>query len=211
MTSALPRVLQCPYCKGTATLQPGDRVWPGKGHPSLYVCENYPACDAYVRCHQGTTQPLGTLARKRLRGLRKLAHDKFDPLWQDSSNDLGRTVAYEAAAAAMGIEGEFHIGDLDEKGCEQFIERMTIVEMEIDERLKAHYERGAPPSEVTQEILHTLFHPDRETFLPFIPLDRIALYAKEWSEAQRCGLVQQAGYKVTLTPKGRALLFDPTT
>lgn len=203
--------LMCPYCHGKADLQPGDRVWPNKGQSPLYVCENYPRCNSYVRCHEGTTRPLGTLADKRLRGLRKIAHDVFDPLWKASDNELGRSVAYEVAGTVMGVKGEFHIGNLDAAGCQEFIRRIGIIEMQIDDRLEEHFKKGAPPGEMTLEVLHSLFHPDRDTFLTTVPLADASVYEKEWSEANRCGLVIQQGFRVTLSPKGRALVFDATT
>lgn len=204
-------VLKCPYCGGKGELQPGDRAMPGRGEPPLYVCENFPTCDSYVRCHGGTDTPLGTMAGKRLRRLRKTAHDLFDPIWQAAGNELGRSTAYDAAARVMGVKGKFHIGNLDEKGCENFIENMGIIEMEMDRLLDEHSKRGAPPSQLTLEILHALFHPGRDTYLPDIPLVQMIGYEYAWNEAQRCGLVIQEQYKVKLSPKGVDLVYDPTT
>jgi hypothetical protein len=112
ITSSLT-LISCPYCNGMAKLQSANRIWPNKGFSPLYICENYPRCDSYVRCHEGSDRPLGTLANKRLRGLRKTAHDLFDPLWQAGDNPLGRSLAYEVARKVMGQTEEFHIGNLD--------------------------------------------------------------------------------------------------
>lgn len=196
-------VLHCPYCGGKGELKPGDRVWPGKGQAALYVCENHPVCDTYVRCHAGTETPLGTMAGKRLRRLRKIAHDQFDPIWKDTDNELGRSAAYQAAARVMDVQGEFHIGSLDERGCEVFIEHIHSVELEMDRLLVEHAQRGAPPGSVTLEILQVLFHPDRDTFMSEIALGDISGYEREWIDAQRCGLVVQDGPSVRLSPKGR--------
>ena len=201
--------LRCPYCKGIGTLQPGDRVWPGKSLPSLYVCENHPACNTYVRCHSGSDKPLGTLAGERLRRLRKLAHGVFDPIWKDSGNELGRSAAYNAAAAVMGVEGEFHIGNLNEEECEHFIANISFVELAMDAQMHEHLMRGAPPSEMTIEILHSLFHPDQDTYLPDIALQQIVTYESAWTESQRCGLIIQDQFKVRLSPKGVGLVYDP--
>ena len=206
-----PQFLTCPYCKGNATLQSGVKVH-GPSYPApMFICENYPACDSYVRCHDGTDLPMGTIAGKRLRKLRSIAHQHFDPLWQATGNELGRSAAYAAAGAAMRCDGEFHIGNLDEAGCETFIERIQFVELEMDRRLEAHFARGAPPSEMTLEVLHALFHPDRDTFLSQIKLATIAAYDSVWSEAKRCGLVVQQEFEVKLTQKGVGLVYDPST
>lgn len=204
-------VLKCPYCNGDGHLQPGLKVSQNKRNELLYICQNYPRCDAYVGVHVGSLLPLGTMANPRLRTLRRMAHEVFDPLWQDNSNELGRSAAYDAAAAVMGIEGEFHIGNLNERSCEDFIRSISLIEVEMDARLAKHFALGAPPDPVTIEILHVLFHPDRDTFLPFINLNEISMYEREWAEAQRCGLVQTDRFKVMLSPKGQSLIFDATT
>jgi hypothetical protein len=204
-------VLKCSYCGGEGILTPGSKVH-RKGEPSLlYVCKSYPACDSYVGCHASSLLPMGTMANKRLRKLRQLAHEMFDPLWQETGNELGRSAAYAAAALVMGLENEFHIGNLDEKGCEEFIDRISLVEIEMDRRIEHHHLLGAPPDPLTIEVLHTLFHPDRDTFLKHVPLKTIVAYEREWTEAQRCGLVTQDRYQVFLSPKGQGLVFDATT
>lgn len=208
--SGPPAPLTCPYCGGKGELQSASRIWPGANFAPLYICENYPRCDSYVRCHDGTDKPLGTMARARLRNLRKTAHAVFDPIWKADDNELGRSAAYAAAADVMGIKGEFHIGHLDEEGCEQFIERISFVEIEMDARLSRHALLGAPPSEFTLEILHGLFHPDRDTFLDTVPLSHLVTYERAWSEAQRCGLVIQERFQVRLSPKGTDLVYQPT-
>lgn len=209
--SLKPAPLVCPYCGGKGEYQSASRIWPGANFAPLYICENHPKCDSYVRCHDGTDRPLGTMARARLRNLRKIAHTVFDPIWQADGNELGRSAAYAAAATVMGITGEFHIGHLDEKACEQFIERITMVEIEMDARLSAHALRGAPASEHTLEILHSLFHPDRDTFLDTVPLSHLVTYERAWTDAQRSGLVIQERYQVRLSPKGVDLVYQPTT
>lgn len=201
-------VLKCPYCGGRGELKPGDSVWPGKGYPALYVCENYPACDSYVRCHAGTEIPLGTMAGKRLRRLRKVAHDQFDPIWQDEDCELGRSAAYDAAALVMGVEGEFHIGNLTEQECEEFIDRIRLVALEMDKRLSDHSQRSAPPSPLTIEVLHALFHPDRDTFEQIIGTDQIVCYEQQWIDARRCGLIVVDQTNVRLSPKGANLVYD---
>lgn len=204
-------VLNCPYCGGEGHLQPGSKVSHHKRSELLYLCNNHPRCDAYVGVHEGSLLPLGSMANPRLRKLRRMAHDVFDPLWKDNSNVLGRKAAYEAAALVMGIEGEFHIGNLNERSCEQFISLISMVEIEMDARLTKHFALGAPPDPLTIEVLHVLFHPDRDTYHSFINLSAITLYDREWAEAQRCGLVQQDRFKVMLSPKGQSVVFDATT
>ena len=70
---------RCPYCGGKVQLKSADGIYKenSKGI-MLYVCSNYPECDAYVRTHAGTSIPAGIMANRTLRKLRIAAHKNFD-------------------------------------------------------------------------------------------------------------------------------------
>ena len=66
---------KCPCCGSPVVLRSADGIYKSNPHHvQLYVCSKYPVCDAYVRVIPGTTIPLGTMADKQLRYLRKRAH-----------------------------------------------------------------------------------------------------------------------------------------
>ncbi|MDG6146488.1 DUF3268 family zinc-finger domain-containing protein, partial [Lactococcus formosensis] len=47
-------MMRCPYCGSTVELRSADGIYKeNKNHTMLYVCRNYPVCDAYVRVHPG--------------------------------------------------------------------------------------------------------------------------------------------------------------
>jgi len=89
----------CDYCNQPARLC----VFGGQDYPyrsdfgPIWVC---PSCDAWVRCHEGTTNPLGRLANAELREMRSKAHAVFDPLWQGKmrrdgcAEGVARSAAY---------------------------------------------------------------------------------------------------------------------
>lgn len=79
-----------------------------------WVCTNYPQCNAYVRCHPGTTTPLGSVANKELRLLRMQCHKKFDELWK--GQNCTRRKAYQLLSEMMKIE-EPHIGEFNKLQC----------------------------------------------------------------------------------------------
>ena len=55
--------MRCPYCGATAVLRTADGIYyDNSRNVMLYVCSNYPQCDAYVRVHPGTNKPVGTMA-----------------------------------------------------------------------------------------------------------------------------------------------------
>lgn len=86
----------------------------------LYVCSNYPKCDAYVRVHQGTNVPVGTMANRRLRELRKQAHHEFDKLYK--SGIMSRQEAYHWLAYMVSAPlSKAHIGYLGEYYCDVVI------------------------------------------------------------------------------------------
>ena len=75
--------LRCPYCGSGAVYRSADGIYrENKEGIMLYVCSKYPECDAYVRVHKGTKIPMGELADRELRNLRREAHHYFDQLYQ---------------------------------------------------------------------------------------------------------------------------------
>ena len=110
----------CPYCGAKAKLVDSAIVY-GQSYGMIYLCCNYPVCDAFVGTHKKSLKPLGTLANAELRVLRKEAHSSFDPLWQ--SDKLSRKEAYAWLAQQLGISQEkTHIGHFNEQTCRQVIE-----------------------------------------------------------------------------------------
>lgn len=114
--------MRCPYCGGTVTYRSADGIYRENSRKTmLYVCTRYPACDAYVRVHTGTTIPVGTLANHELRALRKTAHTYFDRLHQTGL--MTKDDAYQWLADLIGApKSEAHIGYLGEYYCKKVIE-----------------------------------------------------------------------------------------
>ena len=77
--------IKCPYCHANASLRPASVVY-GLNRRSqgkfLYLCDRWPACDAYVSAHDRTHRPMGTLANGDLRHKRILAHRALEQLQQ---------------------------------------------------------------------------------------------------------------------------------
>ena len=89
-------------------------------HTMLYVCSNYPRCDAYVRTHPGTNIPVGTLANHELRTLRNQAHHYFDQLYL--SGLMSKQDAYLWLAGLLQVPlSKAHIGFLGEYYCNEVI------------------------------------------------------------------------------------------
>lgn len=53
--------IQCPYCHANASLRPASTVY-GCNRRSqgkyIYLCDRWPACDAYVSAHDRTHRPM---------------------------------------------------------------------------------------------------------------------------------------------------------
>lgn len=113
--------IRCPYCGGTAVLKDAAFVYGNKSHGGkLYVCSNYPVCDAYVGVHSDTTIPKGTLANKSLREKRIQAHRAFDQIWKRGI--LTKPEAYHWIADKFGLNTkQAHIGNFSEYMCDQLI------------------------------------------------------------------------------------------
>src|SRR3990172_3378996 len=92
----------CPYCNEEALLiDSKDYYSNGVSYGMMYFCR---PCNAYVGCHKNSKEhkPLGILANRELRELRKEAHKLFDPLWQ--SKKMARKKAYKILYENTGVK-----------------------------------------------------------------------------------------------------------
>ncbi len=109
-------MIKCPYCQAEACQTIGTEIYPHRSdlaHLAFYICR---ACQAYVGCHKGTTNPLGRLANAELRKAKSLAHREFDPIWRDGG--MSRSEAYLFLSQELGIPPkECHIGMFDLAQC----------------------------------------------------------------------------------------------
>lgn len=111
----------CPFCQGEPKLVDSAEIY-GRSYGWAWRCYQ---CDAYVGCHRGTTDPLGTLADAATREARGKAHAAFDPLWQRLGKGDGRRrrKTYQWLATELGIdEDECHIAMFDAATCQRVVE-----------------------------------------------------------------------------------------
>jgi len=117
-----PIPTKCIYC-GAAVIFTSNAAVYGReyGNGKCYKCVN---CDAFVGVHTGTNIPLGILADKELRGLKKKCHALFDPAWQDENN-ITRGQAYRILAKKLNIPADqCHFGWFDKKTLEKCVKVM---------------------------------------------------------------------------------------
>ena len=109
-----PTIVYCPYCGEEAKLVDSSVIYK-QSYGMMWLCEQ---CDAYTGCHKSskTFKPLGTLAKKELRDLRKDVHSSFDPLWKRGI--MNRSEAYAWLANQMNLETKCcHVAMFDESKC----------------------------------------------------------------------------------------------
>jgi hypothetical protein len=110
----------CPYCGAKVALKDSSIVY-GKSYGKMWICSNWPKCDAYVGCQRGSDKPLGRLANPELRYWKKQAHSKFDKLWH--SGEMSRAEAYLWLSRSLDIpQDECHIGMFDIDRCKAVCE-----------------------------------------------------------------------------------------
>lgn len=115
--------IRCPYCGAQAVLRPA--AWIGKTKPcyegqKFYVCARYPVCDSYVAAHSKSELPMGSLADRRLRWLRRDAHEALDQFCKKQNKD--RSDGYLWLGTQFGIPAEdAHIGKFSEFRCKEVI------------------------------------------------------------------------------------------
>jgi len=141
-----PASIRCPYCGSHAILRSADGIYRENSRDvKLYVCANYPNCDSYVRVHQGTVIPVGSLADQKLRALRKTAHDHFDKLHMTGLMSKDEAYAW-LAGILQSPRSQAHIGYLSEYYCQQVIDesqRLLAARKKNKNSSYVVFERGA--------------------------------------------------------------------
>ena len=113
--------MYCPYCGSPVVLRSAEGIYRDNyNNTMLYVCSRYPECDSYVRTHPGTLIPVGTLANKDLRALRKEAHYYFDQLFQKGVMSKQEAYVWLAGLLQAPIS-HAHIGYLGDYYCKEVI------------------------------------------------------------------------------------------
>lgn len=113
----------CPYCGKASEHVDGTAIYPHRpnlAEKKFWRCQS---CDAYVGCHQGTPEPLGSLANAELRKARSEAHSAFDVLWSNVGAPMTRKEAYAWLAAELNIEADAgHIALFDLEMCKKALQ-----------------------------------------------------------------------------------------
>lgn len=197
----------CGYCGQPGLLRRRSELWRNASDQWLWVCSNYPACDAMVGCHDGSDQPYGTMARKRLRDLRRHCHQVFDPLWQFPLPGVTRDLVYRIASALFAPPGtEFHIGSLDEAGCEAFLDRVAELEEQIGLASSAMQHAVREPDQTALDFLDGIFAVGDGSRRPWVSEAELGAVPELKIEVLRCGLVEHRDGHWALTPRARGLL-----
>ncbi len=108
-----PIPIICPYCNGKVIYTSNATIYGREyGNGRCYRCMK---CDAYVGVHNRTNIPLGRLANRELRELKKECHALFDPVWKQNKN-IKREHAYGRLANVLNIPiNECHFGWFDKE------------------------------------------------------------------------------------------------
>ena len=114
--------MRCPYCGSPVVFRSAEGIYKrNRKNVMLYVCSRYPACNAYVRVHEGTRVPVGELADPKLRSLRRKAHAYFDQLYL--SGLMSKQIAYQWLSNITCTPSKrSHIGYLREYNCQLVID-----------------------------------------------------------------------------------------
>lgn len=124
MIDAYPIPTVCLYCNGPVRYTSNAEIY-GRpyGNGKCYKCDG---CDAYVGVHTGTKIPLGRMANRELRELKKKCHALFDPVWKLNKN-IKREHAYGRLANVLGIPiNECHFGWFDKPMLDKAFEIMSV-------------------------------------------------------------------------------------
>lgn len=98
---------RCPYCLGYTDFVDSIEIYRHTSYGMAYWCRK---CNAWVGTHHGADQSLGTVAKKALRDLRHLCHQKFDPLCEAK---MRASNLKKKAAKSAGYKWLSEILDID--------------------------------------------------------------------------------------------------
>lgn len=118
------KAIQCNYCGNDAEWVENKEIY-GKNYGRSYMVWLCRDCDAYVGCHNNTREPLGTLADKGLRELRKTAKNAFinEKMDGDWKNKKLKGKAYAWLRKELNLSrDEAHFGMFDKDRCRKVIE-----------------------------------------------------------------------------------------
>lgn len=123
--------MRCDKCNMPAKLLESSTPVYGRNYGPVWVCGNFPLCDARCGCHKGTHNPLGTLADKETRKLREMVHKAFDTIWKRGS--LSRKEAYFRLADCMLIDHhECHVGMFNALRCKAALDCIKRIKAELE-------------------------------------------------------------------------------
>lgn len=137
--------MRCPYCGATVMLRDASFVY-GKNalEEKIYVCSNYPSCDAYVGVLPHSNEPKGTLANGDLRHKRIETHRIFDEIWKKGI--MSRKDAYRWMRDQLFLNAkEAHIGNFSAYMCERLMAKSQVL---LDQHNKG---KGGKKNEDTSE------------------------------------------------------------
>ncbi len=113
------RGLVCRYCGAETELADSAEIYGRVVRcRRMRICRR---CGAYVSCHEGSDDAMGSVANAELRRLRHLAHEWFDPIWQYKLK-RSRYNAYSWLSLRLGMnKNHVHMGLFDEEDCRRVI------------------------------------------------------------------------------------------
>ena len=117
VTNPLPAPTECPFCSSAVRVASHEAVY-GRDYsdwPWMYHCTH---CDASVGMHPFTHIPLGTMADRQLREVRKKAKAPFERIWRGGR--MTRAQAYRALAEHLNLSArECHFGWFNAEQCQK--------------------------------------------------------------------------------------------
>lgn len=120
----MKKTLTCNYCNGECEWVSNKEVYGkkyGKSH-MIWLCRD---CDAYVGCHNNSKNPMGTLANRKLRQLRKDAKNLFISKCLNGNRQYNYDRYCEIASLLNKKMSKTHFAMFNEEDCQKIIHHFT--------------------------------------------------------------------------------------
>ena len=142
--------MNCRYCNGNVSVKDSSILYK-QSYGLIHICDS---CGAFVGCHKGTSNPLGTLANAELRELRKQAHEVFDSLWK--TKRMSRGQAYKWLSKELNKPQELtHIGMFEIEDCRKVI-GLKYPELGWNDKINFGKDRGKELRQLDKKYLKWL-------------------------------------------------------
>ncbi len=196
---------KCPYCNSEVAYTSATAVYKKPGFGFLYLCSKFPSCDSYISAGDDA-KPLGTLANRELRNLRKRFFGLIDQI--SEAKQAPRQEVVRLIGRLRGVKN-FRVNDMREAALNDIFANIDAFLASIDKGMSPTTDPEATSLKLPLRYLFIESHSRPAGALPY---QQYRGHLKVFNAAIKSGLVNKITKRGTrsiffvLTQAGKALI-----